>query len=108
MTSGESTVKRAFDLFVNSRKIMAGGRFNLWKWQLNSLQLRCLMQGCDKLSEHGASHQVTKGRFREEYVTYAKTTIAMDNAALLPNEKLKITIISNILIQTKVMFTQNN
>ena len=52
MTSGESTVKRAFDLFVNSRKIMAGGRFNLRKWQLNSLQLRCLMQGCDKLSEH--------------------------------------------------------
>ena len=28
--------------------------------------------------------------------------------ALLPKEKLKITIIYNILIQTKVMFTQNN
>ena len=66
MTSGESTVERGFDLFVNSRKIMAEGRFNLRKWQWNSLQLLCLMQGCDKLSEHEASHQVTKGSFREE------------------------------------------
>ena len=39
------------------------------------------MQGCDKLSEHEASHQVTKGSFREEDDTYAKTTIGMDNAA---------------------------
>ena len=38
------------------------------------------MQGCDKLSEHEASHQVTKGSFREDD-TYAKTTIGMDNAA---------------------------
>ena len=81
MTSGESTVERRFDLFVNSRKIMAEGGFNLRKWQSNSPQLRCLMQGCDKLSEHEASHQVTKGSFREEDDTYAKTTIGMDNAA---------------------------
>ena len=66
MTSGESTVERGFDLFVNSRKIMAEGGFNLRKSQSNSPQLRCLMQGCDKLSEHEASHQVTKGSFREE------------------------------------------
>ena len=39
------------------------------------------MQGCDKLSEHEASHQVTKGSFRDEDDTYAKTTIGMDNAA---------------------------
>ena len=81
MTSGESTVERGFDLFVNSRKIMAEGGFNLRKWQSNSPQLRCLMQGCDKLSEHQASHQVTKGSFREEGDTYAKTTTGMDNAA---------------------------
>ena len=81
MTSGESTVERGFDLFVNSRKITAEGGFNLQKWQSNSPQLRCLMQGCDKLSEHEASHQVTKGSFREEDDTYAKTTIGMDNAA---------------------------
>ena len=66
MTSGESTVERGFDLFVNSRKIMAEGGFNLQKWQSNSPQLRCLMQGCDKLSKHEASHQVTTGSFRED------------------------------------------
>ena len=81
MTSGESTVEREFDLFVNSRKIMAEGGFYLRKWQSNSPQLRCLMQGCDKLSEREASHQVTKGSFREEDDTYAKNTIGMDNAA---------------------------
>ena len=81
MTSGESTVERGFDLFVNSRKIMAEGGFNLRKWQSNSPQLRCLMQGFDKLSEHEVSHQVTKGSFREEDDTYAKTTIGMENAA---------------------------
>ena len=66
MTSGESTVERGFDLFVNSRKIMAEGGFNLRKSQSNSPQLRCLMQGCDKLSKHEASHQVTTGSFRED------------------------------------------
>ena len=80
MTSGESTIERGFDLFVNSRKIMAKGGFNLRKWQLNSPQLRCLMQGRDKLSEHETSHQVTKGSFREDD-TCAKTTTGMDNAA---------------------------
>ena len=39
------------------------------------------MQGCDKLSEHEPSHQVTRGSFQEEDDTYAKTTIGMDNAA---------------------------
>ena len=39
------------------------------------------MQGCDKLSEHEASHQVTKGSFQVEDDTYAKTTIGKDNAA---------------------------
>ena len=81
MTSGGSTVERGFNLFVNSRKIMTEGRFNLRKWQSDSPQLRCLMQGCDKLAEHEASHQITKGSFREENDTYAKTTIGMDNAA---------------------------
>ena len=81
MTSGESTVERGFDLFVNSRKIMAEGGFNLRKSQSNSPQLRCLMQGCDKLSEHEASHQVTRGSFREEDDTYTKTSIGMDNTA---------------------------
>jgi len=81
MTSGESTVERGFDLFVNSRNLMAEGRFNIRKWQSNSPQLRCLMQGCNKLSEHEASHQVTKGSFREEDDTYAKTSIGMDNTA---------------------------
>ena len=80
MTSGESTVERGFDLFVKSRKIMVEGRFNRRKWQSNSPQLRCLRQGCHKLSEHEASHKVTKGSFRED-VTYAKTTVGMDNAA---------------------------
>ena len=75
MASGESTVERSFDLFVNSRKIMAEGGFNLRKWHSNSPQLRCIIQGCDKLSEHEASHQVTKGAFREEDDTYAKTTL---------------------------------
>ena len=81
MTSGESTVERRFHLFVNSRKIMAEGGFNRRKWQSNLPQLRCLMQGCHNLSEHEASHQITKGSFREEDYTYAKTTIGMDNAA---------------------------
>ena len=39
------------------------------------------MQGCDKLYEHEASYQVTKGSFREEDDNYVKTTIGMDNAA---------------------------
>ena len=60
---------------------MAEGGFNLRKWQSNSPQLQSLMQGCDKLSEHEASHQVTKGSFRVEDDTYAKTTIGKDNAA---------------------------
>ena len=60
---------------------MAEGGFNLQKWQSNSLQLQSLMQGCDKLSEHEASHQVTKGSFRVEDDTYAKNTIGKDNAA---------------------------
>ena len=60
---------------------MAEGEFYLRQWQSNSPQLRCLMQGCDKLSEREASHQVTKGSFREEDDTYAKNTIGMDNAA---------------------------
>ena len=60
---------------------MAEGGFYLQKWQWSSPQLRCLMQGFDKLSEHEASHQITKGSFREEDDTYAKTTIGMDNAA---------------------------
>ena len=75
MTSGESTVERGFDLFVNSRKIMAEGGFNLRKWQSNSLQLQCLMQGCDKLSEHEESHQVTKDSFREEDDTMQKSPL---------------------------------
>ena len=54
MTSGESTVERGFDVFVNSRKLMAEGVFNLRKWQSNSPQLRRLMQDCDELSEHEA------------------------------------------------------
>ena len=33
MTSGESTVERGFDVFVNSSKLMAEGGFNLRKWQ---------------------------------------------------------------------------
>ena len=60
---------------------MAEGGFNLRKWQSNSPQLRCLMQGRDKLSEHEASHQITECSFREEDDTYAKTTIGMDSAA---------------------------
>ena len=60
MTSGESTVERGFDLFVNSRKIMAEGGLNLRKWQSNSPQLRCLMQGCNELAEHEASHQIIR------------------------------------------------
>ena len=72
MTSGESTVERGFHLFVNTRKIMAEGGFNLRKWQSNSLQLRCLMKGCDKLSEHEESHQVTTDSFREEDDTMQK------------------------------------
>ena len=39
------------------------------------------MQDCDELSEHEASHQVTKGRFREEDDTYAKTITGMEKVA---------------------------
>ena len=103
MTSGESTVERGFDLFVNSRKIMAEGGFNLRKWQSNSLQLRCLVQGCNKLSEHEASHQVTKGSFPEEDDTYAKTTIGMDNAAYSQCEQKVLGVNWNYLEDSSIL-----
>ena len=49
------------------------------------------------------------GKDGENLPTAAPVTgILQQQQALLPKEKLKITIIYNILIQTKVMFTQNN
>ena len=62
---------------------MVEGGFNLRKWQSNSPQLRRLVQDCDKLSKHEASHLVTKGRFWEEDDTYAKTTIELKRQHVL-------------------------
>lgn len=81
LTSGDSTVERAFYLFVKSKEIMADCGFNLRKWQSNSWQLRQITQGCDKFPDHKARHTATKGSFREEDETYTKTTIGMENLA---------------------------
>lgn len=59
----------------------------------NISQLHCVRIACIKIKLELAN---------------VRFLLKLQQQALLPKEKLKITIIYNILIQTKVMFAQNN
>ena len=77
LIAGEDTVERAFRLYMQAKRLMAKGNFNLRKWNSNSQELLNQIRNFEQLSseEELSPSLMHSPAISEENASYVKSTL---------------------------------